>query len=157
MTGTFSLRQLDLWYASWIVYSTGWFFQMIPPRKVLSSPPRHKRWQSFFQLLKLKSFFLLGGPLPYLELFWVGSFEKITLYEKKNGERVLVCVFTLSCGRWLVVGRKNPSGWVGEAHWGGEGAIGAGKADRTVGLLLVENAVLFTWTDWDFSSKSERL
>ena len=43
-----------------------------------------------------------------------------------------------------MVGRKNPSGWVGGGALRGEGAIGAGKADRTVGLLLVENAVLFT-------------
>ena len=42
-------------------------------------------------------------------------------------------------------------GWEEKPKWvggggalRGEGAIGAGKADRTVGLLLVENAVLFT-------------
>ena len=34
--------------------------------------------------------------------------------------------------------------WVGGGRRIEEGAIGAGKADRTVGRLLVENVVLFT-------------
>ena len=28
----------------------------------------------------ISHFFCWGGPVPYLELFWVGQFEKATLY-----------------------------------------------------------------------------
>ena len=88
--------------------SSGCFFWLVPPRKVLSmelvppnrknyqvhwSHPRHKRVQvvknsDIFCVLGgtsvsgFSNFFCWGGPVPYLELFWVGPVKINTLYHQ---------------------------------------------------------------------------
>ena len=76
-----SLRRIE------IKYSVFFFSRNVPPRKVLSMElvPLNRFWLFFAPLVVyLAILSCWEGPIPYLELFWMGPFEKKnTLYVYK--------------------------------------------------------------------------